>query len=108
MAFFRTYIAPFTRRMSSSIENSSIKLKVLQMVVVFGFAWLGMHTRAWLNVFGDASWKTPDMLGNSYRSPIFPHEFKPYFEDIEASVEYNRRELTLLNELTINNRLFKF
>ena len=40
------------------------------------------------NVFGTGSWRTPNFLGNSGRSPIFPHIPKPYIDDIEGRKNY--------------------
>ena len=85
MTFLRTYVAPYTRKISAAIENSKYGQQVLYSLICLGFATFAMNFRTWMNVFGDASWKTPDMLGNSYRSPIYPNERVPFYEDIEAT-----------------------
>ena len=73
-----------------SFENSSnfslFAFSLLSVVTVYG----AMNVRAKCSKFGFASWKTPEMLGNSFRSPIYPYMRQPFYEDIEVIRDYLR------------------
>ena len=40
---------------------------------------------------GLTSWKSPKFLGNSGRSPIYPYSMRPYVDEVEERVAYDRK-----------------
>ena len=57
------------------------------------------------DVFGIGSWKTPNFLGNSGRSPIFPFLKRPYTTDVEGRLAYDKTTKSQFWEVITTNRI---
>ena len=100
----KQYVAPVTRKVSAYIEGSSnFKLFVFN-VLTFTMANAAMNFRKECNRFGSATWRSPDMLGNSSRSPIYPYIRQPFYEDIPEVIAHLRFNRVLETELKTTYR----
>ena len=73
----------------ASLHKGLLTNNVLLAIGGLSFLWLGQFCAGHQDkVFGMGHWKTYNFLGNSGRSPTFPHFMRPYVADIEARKEF--------------------
>ncbi len=58
------------------------------------------------DVFGTSSWKSFNFMGNSGRSPLYPYRWKPFVDDVEGRLEYERTNKVQKWEVLTTYKLF--